>query len=86
MARHISYKYKGEWKKIPFSYDKYADSFEAVAAAEGIDLTAFRKMEQQVAMTAKGKGALKDYRKNAFVNIGFSEILLLRDDQEPFNL
>ena len=28
MARHISYKYKGEWKKIPFSYDKYADSFE----------------------------------------------------------
>ncbi len=31
MARHISYKYKGEWKKIPFSYDKYADSFEAVA-------------------------------------------------------
>ena len=43
-------------------------------------------MEQQVAMTAKGKGALKDYRKNAFVQMGFSEILLLRDDQEPFHL
>ncbi len=86
MSRHISYKYKGQWKKIPFSYDKYPDSYEAVAAAEGIDLTAFRKMEQQVAMTAKGKGALKDYRKNAFIQMGFSEILLLRDDQEPFQL
>ena len=37
-------------------------------------------------MTAKGTGALKDYRKNAFVKMGFSEILLLRDAQEPFNL
>jgi hypothetical protein len=34
MSRHISYKYKGQWKKIPFSYDKYPDSYEAVAAAE----------------------------------------------------
>ena len=82
MARHISYKYKGEWKKIPFSYDKYADSFEAVAAAEGIDLTAFRKMEQQVAMTAKRTAAIKDFRQKEFIRFGFTEIFLHKDDKD----
>ena len=82
MARHISYKYKGEWKKIPFSYDKYADSFEAVAAAEGIDLTAFRKMEQQVAMTAKRTAAIKDFRQKEFIRFGFTDIFLHKDDKD----
>ena len=81
MARHISYKYKGEWKKIPFSYDKYADSFEAVAAAEGIDLTAFRKMEQQVAMTAKRGAAVKNYRQQEFARMGFADIAFVREEQ-----
>ncbi len=46
MSRSISYKFKGQSKKIPFSYDKFHDMYEAVAAAEGIDLTNFLKMEQ----------------------------------------
>lgn len=46
MARAITYKFKGQPRKIAFSYDKFHDIYEAVAAAEGIDLTAFLKMEQ----------------------------------------
>lgn len=80
MARTLHYKFKGKAKQQPFSYDKFNDAFEAAAAAEGVDLTAFRKMEQQVAMTARGKGALKDYRKNAFAALGFTEVMLVKDE------
>ena len=57
MARAITYKFKGQPRQIPFSYDKFHDIYEAVAAAEGIDLTQFLKMEQQVAMTANALNA-----------------------------
>lgn len=82
MARTLQYKYKGVLKQQPFSYDKYHDAFEAAAAAEGVDLTAFRKMEQQVVMTAKGKGALKDYRRNAFAALGFTDVVLLKEEAQ----
>ena len=82
MSRSISYKFKGQSKKIPFSYDKFHDMYEAVAAAEGIDLTNFLKMEQQVAMTAKRTAAIKDFRQKEFIRFGFTEIYLHKDDSE----
>lgn len=82
MARSITYKFKGQPRKIAFSYDKFRDIYEAVAAAEGIDLSAFLKMEQQVAMTAKRSAAIKDFRQKEFIRFGFSEIYLHKDDAE----
>lgn len=82
MARAITYKFKGQPRKIAFSYDKFRDIYEAVAAAEGIDLTDFLKMEQQVAMTAKRSAAIKDFRQKEFIRFGFSDIYLHKDDSE----
>lgn len=80
MARIITYKFKGQPRKIPFSYDKFRDIYEAVAAAEGIDLTKFLQMEQQVAMTAKRTAAIKDFRQKEFIRFGFSDIYLHKDE------
>ena len=81
MARQISYTFKNERKVINFSYDQYRDMYEAVAAAEGIDLRAFLAMEQQVAMTAKRGAAVKNYRQQEFARMGFANIAFVRDEQ-----
>lgn len=82
MSRWITYKFKGQAKKIPFSYDKFHDMYEAVAAAEGVDLTKFLKMEQQLALTAKRKAAIKDYRQQEFIRFGFTELFLHKEDPD----
>lgn len=81
MARQISYTYKKQRKVINFSYDKFRDMYEAVAAAEGIDLTAFLAMEQQVAMTAKRGAAVKNYRQQEFSRMGFADIAFVREEK-----
>lgn len=81
MARQISYTYKRERKIINFSYDKYHDMYEAVAAAEGIDLKQFLAMEQQVAMTAKRGAAVKNYRQQEFARMGFADIAFVREEK-----
>jgi hypothetical protein len=82
MARQVTYTFKGETKTIAFSYDKHRDLYEAVAEAEGIDLTKFLAMEQQIAMTSrKGAKAEKDYRKVEFARFGFSNIHFVRDEE-----
>ncbi|GGI70183.1 DUF2960 domain-containing protein [Shewanella gelidii] len=82
MARQVAYTYKKQAKVINFAYDKYHDMYEAVAAAEGIDLTSFLAMEQQVAMTSKGSQAVKDYRTNEFARFGFENIHFVREEDE----
>jgi len=79
MARLVSYRFKGVARQIPFSYDRFRDLYEAVAAAEGIDLSAFLAMEQQVAMTAKDKAAIKNFRQQAFSQMGFADIAFVRE-------
>lgn len=79
MARQVSYTYKKQRKVISFSYDKYRDMYEAVAAAEGIDLTNFLAMEQQVAMTAKHGSAVKNYRQQEFTRMGFADIAFVKE-------
>lgn len=81
MARQISYTFNKQRKVINFSYDKHHDMYEAVAAAEGIDLTRFLAMEQQVAMTAKRGAAVKNYRQQEFDRMGFADIAFVREEQ-----
>lgn len=81
MARFISYYYQGVYKKIPFSYGKHYDIYEAAAAAEGVDLSAFWAMEKQLEKSSHGQGIMKNFRANEFENMGFSEITLLRDEE-----
>ncbi|MGL6118645.1 DUF2960 domain-containing protein [Plesiomonas sp.] len=82
MARRIVYTFKGKSKEIPFAYTQYHDMYEAVAKAEGIDLKAFIMMEQQVAATSKGSKAVKDFRHNYFLTLGFTAITFVKDDKE----
>ncbi|OXX47318.1 hypothetical protein B9J85_04040 [Vibrio sp. V11_P1A41T118] len=55
MARTILYTYKNEDKTLTFSYEKHHNIQEAVAEAEGIDITDFLKMEQQLEMISDAK-------------------------------
>ncbi|MEF1214663.1 DUF2960 family protein, partial [Vibrio alginolyticus] len=48
MARTILYTYKDQDKELTFSYQQHRNIQEAVAEAEGIDITEFLKMEQQI--------------------------------------
>ncbi len=81
MARQIIYVFKKEEKVINFSYDKFRDIYEAVAAAEGIDLTRFLAIEEQVRTTAKDKSAIKNYREKEFASMGFGRIQFLKLDE-----
>jgi len=85
MARFIQYVFKGTTKQIPFSYDKYRDMYEAVAAAESIDLKQFFEMERQVTAIARQGAASKNYRQQAFKQFGFSDIKLLKDEDNSAN-
>ncbi|MCL1138769.1 DUF2960 domain-containing protein [Shewanella pneumatophori] len=80
MATRITYKFKNQAKEINFAYDKYHDIYEAVAAAEGVDLTRYLMMEQQIAMTSKGSSAVKDFRAKEFARFGFSDIYYHKDE------
>jgi len=82
MARFITYKYQGQERRIAFSFDKYRDMYEAAAAAEGVDLTKFLAMERQVAALSRQGAAMKDYRKNEFKRLGFTDLFLHKDEDE----
>ncbi len=82
MARFVTYKYQGQERRIAFSFDKYRDMYEAAAAAEGVDLTNFLAMERQVAALSRQGAAMKDYRKNEFKRLGFTDLFLHKDEDE----
>ncbi len=82
MARFVTYKYQGQQRRIAFSFDKYRDMYEAAAAAEGVDLTKFLAMERQVAALSRQGAAMKDYRKNEFKRLGFTDLFLHKDEDE----
>lgn len=46
MALKIKYHFNGKPRLINFANDKYHDIYEAMAAAEGIDLRRFLAMEK----------------------------------------
>ncbi|MCL1051813.1 DUF2960 domain-containing protein [Shewanella abyssi] len=80
MATRITYKFKGKANEINFAYDKFHDIYEAVAAAEGVDLTRYLMMAQQIEMTSKGSSAVRDFRNKEFARFGFSDIYYIKDD------
>ncbi|WP_022943084.1 DUF2960 domain-containing protein [Psychromonas hadalis] len=82
MARQVTYIFKKKRKTMQFSYAVHHDIYEAVAEAEGIDLTQFLAMEKQLAMSCRGQGILKNHRKTEFTNMGFSDIKFVRDEDE----
>lgn len=81
MARIVGYKFKGQYKEIQFSYDRYRDKHEAVAAAEGIDLRQFLKMEEQLKQFPKQGAAQKDFRQNEFKRMGLTDIHFIREEE-----
>lgn len=80
MARIVTYKYKGVVKNIPFSYSLFRDLYEAAAAAEGVDIKSFLAMEQQLEMTSRGQGIVKNFRQKEFARMGFTELAFVRDE------
>ncbi|CAM4153762.1 MULTISPECIES: DUF2960 family protein [Vibrio] len=82
MSRTIQYVYKKEHKELLFSYQQFRNIHEAVADAEGIDLTEFLKMELQVEAVSDTK-AVRDYRDNYFRKLGFGKITLKPKENRP---
>jgi hypothetical protein len=76
MARVISYVFKDEKKTLIFSYQKHRNIHEAVAEAEGIDISAYLAMELQLELISDTK-AVRNYRDTHFKKLGFSDIKLL---------
>ena len=79
MALKIKYHYRGHPRLIGFANDKYHDIYEALAAAEGVDLRQFLAMEKQIAALSRDKNAVKDYRDNEFLRFGFSDIEVIKE-------
>ncbi len=79
MARRITYKFNNQAREINFAKDKYRDMYHAIAAAEGIDLTSYLEMEQQVEMTSKGAAAVRNFRDQEFARMGFSEVYFIKE-------
>jgi len=81
MARQVTYRFKGKRKTIQFSYAQFHDLYEAVAAAEDVDLKKFLAMEKQLEMSCRGQGIVKNFRQTEFARMGFSEIRFVRDEE-----
>ncbi|NTS78559.1 DUF2960 family protein [Catenovulum sp. SM1970] len=82
MPRKIVYTYKNEQKTISFSFDKYRDMFEAVAAAEDLDIQKFLSMEQALEYTTRDKSALRNFRQAEIKRLGFTQLEWLKEDDE----
>lgn len=83
MAFKITYTYKKQAKEIGYANDKFRSIYDAIAAAEGLDLTSFHAMEAQLAQVCRrDKKSVKDYRENYFKELGFSDIVIERDNLE----
>jgi hypothetical protein len=82
MAHKVRYKFNGVAKEINFSYSRYQKMHEAVADAEGIDLTQFLQTEQQLASISKDKKTVRNFRDAEFIKMGFSDLYFLKNGQE----
>ena len=79
MARTILYTYKNEDKELTFSYQQHRNIHEAVAEAQGIDISEYLKMEQQIEAISDTK-AVRNYRDNHFKKLGFTKITLAQKE------
>lgn len=79
MARTIPYTYKDEEKELLFSKQEHRTIQEAVAAAEGIDISEYLKTEQQLELISDTK-AVRNYQDNYFRKLGFTKLTLKQKD------
>ncbi|MFA0472133.1 DUF2960 domain-containing protein [Vibrio sp. 10N.222.51.E8] len=79
MARTILYTYKDEDKELLFSKQEHRTIQEAVAAAEGIDISEYLKTEQQLELISDTK-AVRNYQDNYFRKLGFTKLTLKQKD------
>lgn len=81
MARTIIYVFKKQEKTLQFSYENFHSIHEAVADAEGIDISDYLKMEQQIQAVSDTK-AVRDYRDSHFRKLGFGKITLAKKENK----
>ncbi|CAK2392099.1 DUF2960 domain-containing protein [Vibrio crassostreae] len=79
MARTILYTYKDEDKELLFSKQEHRTIQEAVASAEGIDISEYLKTEQQLELISDTK-AVRNYQDNYFRKLGFTKLTLKQKD------
>lgn len=83
MAFTITYRYRKQLKSLGYANDKHHSIYDAIASAEGIDMAHYRAMEDQVAnVSRRDRKMLKEFRENYFRELGFSDIAIVRDEQE----
>ncbi|GHA20249.1 hypothetical protein GCM10007082_21220 [Oceanisphaera arctica] len=81
MAFRISYLYNKQQKEIGFANDKHHSVYDAIATAEGVDLTEFHRMESQVANVSRNdRKTMKDFREEYFRKLGFSQVTIVREE------
>ncbi|AIY67010.1 DUF2960 family protein [Pseudoalteromonas piratica] len=79
MAKKIQYTFNHQQKLINFAQDKYNSMFEAIAAAEGFDISDYSKMEHQVTLYAKDKAAIRNFRDEYFKKLGVTDITFIKE-------
>ncbi|OIN11039.1 DUF2960 domain-containing protein [Oceanisphaera psychrotolerans] len=81
MAFRITYQYHKQQKEIGFANDKHHSVYDAIAAAEGVDLAEFHRMENQVANVSRNdRKTMKDFREEYFRKLGFSQVTIFREE------
>lgn len=80
MAFRIRYHYRKQLKEIGYANDKHSSVYDAVAKAEGVDLTEFHRVESQLANVCRNdRKTLKDFREEYFKKLGFSDVVIERE-------
>ena len=82
MPHKVTYQYHGEPKELIFTYSKYHNMHEAVAAAEKVDISQFLVMQQQIASITKGKAAVRNFRDAEFEKLGFTDLYFIKNAEE----
>ncbi|GAA3547769.1 DUF2960 domain-containing protein [Zobellella aerophila] len=81
MAFRIRYHYRKQQKEIGFANDKHHSLYDAIATAEGLDLSDFHRMEAQLANVSRNdRKTMKDFQEEYFRKLGFSQISIFREE------
>ncbi|MBM7456396.1 hypothetical protein HNR62_002282 [Oceanisphaera litoralis] len=81
MAVRIRYHYRKQQKEIGDANDKHHSIHDAIAAAEGMDLAAFRRMENQPANIGRNdRKTMQECREEYVRQPGFGQIPLFREE------
>ncbi|OXY81009.1 DUF2960 family protein [Oceanimonas doudoroffii] len=81
MAFRIRYHYRKQQKEIGYANDKHHSIYDAIAAAEGLNLAEFRRMEDQLANISRNdKKTMKEFREEYFRKLGVTQISIFREE------